>query len=243
MPDGIRLKVRAGAAEIMIDRPAAGNTLDSRALAALARALLHVEQAADVHCAVLRSGVEGVFCSGGNYADADRPGRASRDYAPSLAACFEAWTGRSFPVIAVVDGAARAFGAALALTSDLVVATPRASFGLPELSRGVVPSYAIALLRTRHSSQFVRELVFTTEPITARSDLATVSNDPEQVVRAHVERFASIGADAVRAAQRLLNAIDAAVDLPTAQQLAVDGVAEQLRRYDEGRADQSYLGL
>lgn len=243
MPDGIRLTVHAGAAEITIDRPDAGNTLDSRALAALASALLQVEQAADVHSAVLRSGVDGVFCSGGNYADPDRPGRASAEYAPNLAACFEAWTSRSFPVIALVEGSARAFGTALALTSDLVVAGPEASFGLPELSRGVVPSYAIALLRTRHSSQLVRELVFTTEPITARSGLATVSSDPEQVVRAQVERFASIGANAVRAAQRLLTAIDAAPDLHTAQQLAADGVAEQLRRYDEGQADQSYLGL
>ncbi|GAB3920873.1 hypothetical protein GCM10029976_007060 [Kribbella albertanoniae] len=146
-------------------------------------------------------------------------------------------------MIALVDGTARAFGTALALTSDLVVASPRASFGLPELSRGVVPSYAIALLRTRHSSQFVREFVLTTEAITARSGFATVSSEPEEVVRAQVARFAAIGVEAVRGAQRLLTAIDATLDLRAAQQLAADGVAEQLRRYDEGRTDQTYLGL
>ncbi|WP_405059318.1 enoyl-CoA hydratase/isomerase family protein [Kribbella sp. NBC_01505] len=236
---GIRLTIQAGTAEITIDRPAVGNTLDSRALAGLTTALQTAERDGAVHSAVLRSGVEAVFCSGGSYADPEQPGRASPDYAPHLADCFEAWTARSFPVIAVVDGAARAFGAALALTSDLIVATPRASFGLPELSRGVVPSYAIALLRTRHSSQFVRELVFSTEPVPWRD----VTTDPDNVVRTHLERFAAIGPDAVRAAHRTLTAIDGALDLDAVHRIAADGVAEQLRRYDEGRADQSYLGL
>jgi len=236
---GIRVAVKGGAAEITIDRPQAGNTLDSRALEGLATALDLIERTSEVHAVVLRSAVEGVFCSGGNYADPDDPGKTSPEYGPNLKACFEAWTERSFPVIALVDGAARAFGAALALTSDITVATPNASFGLPELGRGVVPSYAIALLRTRYSSQFVRELVLTTEPIGAphERDLG----EAERVVRRQVERWAAIGADAVRAACRTLNAIDAAPDLQAVQRVADDGVVDQLRRFEAGQADQRYL--
>jgi enoyl-CoA hydratase len=48
------------------------------------------------------------------------------------------------PVVAAVNGPALAGGFALALLCDLRLASAKASFGYPELPRGIPPSYAAA---------------------------------------------------------------------------------------------------
>jgi enoyl-CoA hydratase/carnithine racemase len=247
---GVWLTVADGHAEITLNRAAESNTLDSRALAGLAEALRYVEQDPTVHGVLLSSALEDVFCSGGNYVDPEHSGRPSPHYGPQLTACFDLWTARPVPVVSVVAGAARAFGAALALTSDITVATPAASFGLPEMSRGVVPSFAIALLRTRHPSRIVRELALTADPVGAedarqRGLLSAVipdRNTAEQYARSLLRRWTGMG-DAVRTTMSTLAEVDAAADHATVRQIAVAGVEEQLRRFRDGRADQSYLGL
>lgn len=47
------------------------------------------------------------------------------------------------PVVAAVDGDAFGFGFELALACDAVVATPAARFGLPEITHGTAPLFAI----------------------------------------------------------------------------------------------------
>jgi enoyl-CoA hydratase/carnithine racemase len=245
---GVWLAVAEGAAHLTLARSEQRNTLDSRAFAALAEAVRHVDRTPEVHGIVLRSTLPGVFCSGGSYVDRDRPGAPSPLYGPQLTACFDRWTGRRVPVISVVDGAARAFGAALALTSDITIATPSASFGLPELSRGVVPSFAIALLGTRHPSRLVRELTLTTAPLTAEQaalrglitgvvpDLAAAELRAQELL----DLWSRIGAAAVRDAMRTLDEIDRAPDEPARRRIAVAGVEDQLRRFRAGQTDQRY---
>jgi len=59
-------------------------------------------------------------------------------------AAFEAVGNCARPVIAAVNGPALAGGFALALLCDLRIAGVGASFGYPELPRGIPPSYAAA---------------------------------------------------------------------------------------------------
>ena len=248
---GIWLGIDEGCAEITLARPAEHNTLDSHALRGLAAALRRIDDDPTIHGMVLRSTVDGVFCSGGNYADPGRPGEPSPHYGPQLAACFDQWTTRRVPAISIVDGSARAFGAALALTSDITLATPAAAFGLPELSRKVVPSFAIAPLSTRHSSRLGRELTLTTAPITAEAAArdglinAVVAdhNDAEQQAHILLTQWAQIAAAALRDAMHALAEIDAAPDHAAVRDLATAGVEDQLRRFRTGDTDQSYLGL
>src|SRR5262249_16081519 len=58
--------------------------------------------------------------------------------------CFRAVGNCPKPVVAAVNGPALAGGFALALLCDLRLAAEQASFGFPELPRGIPPSYAAA---------------------------------------------------------------------------------------------------
>jgi enoyl-CoA hydratase/carnithine racemase len=119
------------------------------------------------------------------------------------------------------------------------------------MSRGVVPSFAIALLRTRHASGLVRQLALTTHPIGAEDavqhGLANVLvPDTEQAERhAHglLSLWSQVGAAAVRSTTQTLADVDAAPDHDALRQIAVDGVEEQLRRFGEGQTDQNYLNV
>jgi enoyl-CoA hydratase/carnithine racemase len=94
--------------------------------------------------AVVLTGAPPAFCSG---MDTTQFGgdRAHRErLVETSISCFRAVGNCARPVIAAVNGAALAGGFALALLCDLRLAAESASFGFPELPRGIPPSYAAA---------------------------------------------------------------------------------------------------
>lgn len=94
--------------------------------------------------AIVLTGAPPAFCSG---MDVTQFGgdRANRErLVETSTAAFDAVGSCPRPVIAAVNGAALAGGFALALLCDLRVAEEGASFGFPELPRGIPPSYAAA---------------------------------------------------------------------------------------------------
>jgi enoyl-CoA hydratase/carnithine racemase len=60
----------------------------------------------------------------------------------SSVSCFRAVSNCARPTVAAVNGPALAGGFALAMLCDLRLAATSASFGFPELPRGIPPSYA-----------------------------------------------------------------------------------------------------
>ncbi|GAP37145.1 enoyl-CoA hydratase-related protein [Piscinibacter sakaiensis] len=77
------------------------------------------------------------------------------------------------PLIAAVEGIALGGGMEIVLACDMAVASESASFGLPEVRRGVLPTCG-ALFRTLHamSPGMARQMVLTGAPIDARRALA-----------------------------------------------------------------------
>jgi cyclohexa-1,5-dienecarbonyl-CoA hydratase len=71
------------------------------------------------------------------------------------------------PVLVIVDGAAIGGGAELVAYGDLVVATPRARFALPEITIGVFPPLASTMFPHIVGPKRALELVLTGEAITA----------------------------------------------------------------------------
>jgi len=103
---------------------------------------------------LLFSGTEETFCLGANFADVE-PSTALL-YASEFSCLLE--TIRLSPVatIAVVDGRAVGGGVGLAAACDLVIATDRATFALPEILLGLTPATILPALLERMSQQRIR---------------------------------------------------------------------------------------
>lgn len=94
--------------------------------------------------AIVLTGAPPAFCSGMDVTQfgGDRPNKER--LVETSVSCFRAIANCRRPTIAAVNGAALAGGFALALLCDLRLAAESATFGFPELPRGIPPSYAAA---------------------------------------------------------------------------------------------------
>ncbi len=123
---------------------------------------------------VIASGVKH-FCAGadikalleGGLLDPDRPLPAS-----SPIWVFRALIEDGRPVIAAVDGLAAGGGVELTLCADLVLATDRARFVLPELGLGVLPRTALVRLPEIVGRRKALELILTRRRLDAAEALA-----------------------------------------------------------------------
>jgi enoyl-CoA hydratase/carnithine racemase len=244
---GIHLNLEDRIATLHIARGDVGNTLTSAAFHGIAEALRQVEDNPSAAALVLRSDAE-VFCSGGSYLDPGDPTRPSPHYAARLTQCYDRWVNRTFPVAAIVNGAAHAFGCAMALTSDVVIATRAASFQLPEMLGGVVPSFAISTLLTQYPAGFVAKLALGCRALSpaealhqgAVNHVTDTLDAADQALASYLRQWRTVDPATLRAARTAVTTMSAA-DGSTSRALAITGVEEQLTRYRSGAAHQRYL--
>jgi cyclohexa-1,5-dienecarbonyl-CoA hydratase len=85
----------------------------------------------------------------------------------SFHSIFRALNTVSKPVIALVGGAALGGGCELAAFADIVIATPSARFGQPEIKLGVFPPVAAVILPRVIGEKRAREMILTGELLTA----------------------------------------------------------------------------
>jgi enoyl-CoA hydratase/carnithine racemase len=134
---------RGEVAVVTLRRPEKRNALSIELRQDLRDAFAELGRDPAIGCIVL-TGAGSAFCSG---MDVDEFGgdRTHRQllYDSSLAA-FDGVGRCPRPVVAAVNGPALAGGFALALLCDLRIAAATATFGYPELPRGIPPSYAAA---------------------------------------------------------------------------------------------------
>jgi enoyl-CoA hydratase/carnithine racemase len=97
----------------------------------------------EIGCIVL-TGAGTAFCAGMDVTQFGGDSDHKQQLVDSSAGAFEAVAQCPRPVVAAVNGPAIAGGFALALLCDLRVAAEDATFGFPELPRGIAPSYAAA---------------------------------------------------------------------------------------------------
>lgn len=145
---------------------------------------------------------------------------------------------RRKPLIAAVEGLALGGGMEIVLACDMVVAASNASFGLPEVVRGVLPTCG-ALFRSLQSlpPNIARELVLTGQPISAQRayefGLVNSVAQPGEVLSQALALARRIGENAPLSVQAslgamngLLAASDAAGWEATAAALAVISSSE-----------------
>jgi enoyl-CoA hydratase len=139
MIEGMELLTKRmdGWTQLVLNRPAQKNALNTALLAALAGAL--GDLARDPTCrAVVLTGAEGNFAAGADIAEIE--GKSSAEGATDPRKAHWAAV-RAFPkpLIAAVDGFALGGGFELALMADVMVLGPTARLGLPETNLGLIP--------------------------------------------------------------------------------------------------------
>ena len=139
----LSLERREEVAIVTLQRPEKRNALSIDLRVEVAESFGALGEDQEVGAIVL-TGAPPAFCSGMDTSEfgGDREHR-ERLVETSLG-CFRAVGGCLKPVVAAVNGPALAGGFALSLLCDLRLAAENASFGFPELPRGIPPSYAAA---------------------------------------------------------------------------------------------------
>ena len=164
MPDLLSIERHGEVALVTLERPEKRNALSIELRVQLADSFAGLSGDESVGAVVL-TGAGTAFCSG---MDTDQFGgdKANRErLVETSTLAFNAVGDCERPVIAAVNGPALAGGFALALLCDLRVASSRATFGYPELPRGIPPSYAAA--RAVLPATVAQELCLTGRIVTA----------------------------------------------------------------------------
>lgn len=166
----VRLEVIGKVAKVILARPECRNAINGAIVRALSWIVDEVEANPNIAVAVLCSAELGMFCAGADLAEIARGGGADLvDPKKGFGGFVKAV--RTKPWIAAVDGAAMGGGFELALACDMIVASDRTVFGLPEVKRGLMAMAGGAIrLPCRFPRALAIEALMTGEPITA--DLA-----------------------------------------------------------------------
>lgn len=140
----IRFAIEDGIATLTLNYPERKNALSIPMRGEIGEAIRHVRADESVRALIL-TGAGTDFCSGGDISsmqvEIDAPqGRRRLQQAHGW---LEDLIQLDVPVIAAVNGAAYGAGFSLALTADIILATPRARFGLPFLRMGLIPDCGV----------------------------------------------------------------------------------------------------
>jgi enoyl-CoA hydratase len=136
-------ETRDGVRTITLERPEKRNALSLELRLALADALNAAGDDADVTATVV-TGAGSAFCAGFDISQFGGDEANRRAIVETTEAFFTALVEHPKPLIAAVNGPAVGGGFALALLSDIRLASETATFGFPQVLRGIPPSYAAA---------------------------------------------------------------------------------------------------
>ncbi|MGB3602248.1 crotonase/enoyl-CoA hydratase family protein [Gordonia sp. (in: high G+C Gram-positive bacteria)] len=219
---------RGNVAVITINRPDARNAVNSAVANGLGIALEQADQNPEIRAIVLTGAGDKSFCAG-----ADLKAIASGEGINPTDKAHRKWGfagtvshAISTPLIAAVNGTALGGGTELVLSADLAIAAERATFGLPEVKRGLIAGAGGAFRIVEALPKKIgMEILLTGRAITATqaADLGLINHvvpDAEVLDAAIVlaEEIAANAPLAVQASKRLAQGIvDREVPGETAQ--------------------------
>lgn len=169
MGEHVRFEVSERIARVTITRPDRRNALAPQTVDELLEAFAQADRTPEAGLMLL-SGDGGHFCAGGDLSpqEAARPMLERYEKQRDFARLFEVIENFSKPVIAKVTGYALGGGLGLAVACDSVVAADTASFGTPEIKRGLFPYIISAnLIRWTTHPKRLLEMMLTGERVSA----------------------------------------------------------------------------
>lgn len=169
--DAVLVERRGHTLVVTINRPSARNAINKSVTAGIGRALVEAEGDDDIRAIVITGAGSQAFCAGADLKALSRGEEIGfPDGSPEAAWGFAGYVRHSVsvPTIAAVNGFALGGGTELALASDLVVAADTATFGLPEVKRGIIAAAGGAFrLAEQIPAKLALELALTGDSIPA----------------------------------------------------------------------------
>lgn len=155
----------------VIDRPGARNALTAAMYLGIGRAVDMVNASTSL-AALIITGTGDVFAPGGEMAGRREEGEADLSMLGTRILPFETVRDSHKPVVSAVNGLCQGGGLAIAMLSDVAVASDQATFRGPELIRGVADMYYAAILPAHVGIARAREMMFTARRVSAHEALA-----------------------------------------------------------------------
>lgn len=215
--ENIRLEFEDDIAVLTIAREKQLNALNTATLQEMEQALHSLsvprEGVPEVHALIVTGAGEKSFVAGADIAEmAEMTPAQAREFTGLGHLVFGMLETLPMPTIAAVNGYALGGGCELALSCDILYASERAKFGLPEVNLGVIPGFGGTQRLTRLvGRQRAKELVFTGDTIDADQArniglVLEVLPSPKlmEYAREVAHRIASKGPLAVAQAKRVI---------------------------------------
>lgn len=232
---------------VTLNRPAARNAVNAEVAAALEAIVDATEDDPQIRAVVLASSHAEVFSAGADLKEI-AAGRRSTLRTERGGFAGLVFAKRQKPWIAAVDGKALAGGCELVLACDMVVASEQASFGLPEVLRGLIAA-AGGLYRLPRAlpANIALEMIATAAPIDAlrayHFGFVNRLAPSGQVVDEALRLAREIAVNAPLAVRQSLRVARAAADLSEAElrQLSADCMAVVARSEDYKEGPRAFI--
>jgi len=244
---GVRLVRDGHVATVVIDRPSVRNAVDLATSRQLMAAVEEIEQDPDVWVGILTGGGDVAFSAGADLGARQR-GEPRAVIEPFGFAGFVRKP-RTKPFVAAVNGYAVGGGLEMALACELVVASPHATFSLPEVRRGLIAGGDCLPFALRSLPPVVAaDLALTGRQLKVDEAVGyglvnEVSDDVMAAARGYADRICRGAPLAVTATMSLMGALSAAppddyyalADATQARLMATADAAEGAASFKERR--------
>ena len=164
-------EMRGSVLWLTINREDKRNAVNQPVLAGLTEALASANRNREVRAVVITGAGSRAFCAG---ADLQSGNSFKFDYSEphvGFANLFRQAKQSTVPLIARVNGACMAGGMGIMGMCDMVVATPQAIFGLPEVKVGIFPAQVLSVIGNLLPRRVLAEMCLTGEPLSAAQAL------------------------------------------------------------------------
>jgi len=162
---------KEGIAVITLDDQPKLNALSPGIRQGLIRSFDVLEQDNDVEMAIV-TGAGKAFCAGMDIGDIEiSPATMKQLMKEILPNLFHKAEKLSKPLIAAVNGLALGGGMELAISCDIIIASEKAQFGVPEAKLGLLPAFGIIRLHEIVGRAKAKELMMTAKSIPAEEAL------------------------------------------------------------------------
>lgn len=160
MTDAVKTRREGAIFEVTLDRPKA-NAIDLATSRRLGEVFQSFRDNPELRVGILRTAGEKFFCAGWDLKAAADGDAVDGDYGAGGFGGLQELVDMNKPVIACVDGMAVGGGFELALSCDLIYASERSSFALPEIKAGTLADAATVKLPKRIPYHVAMDMLLT----------------------------------------------------------------------------------